>query len=77
MSILTSAEKIQLWVVGLAVLKCPMSIEDKIVTLESAIVKHKAVYSTIPDIPETGLTPFDSAVKKEIQSLNALYSASI
>lgn len=47
---------------GLAVLKCPMSVEDKIATLESAIAPLIEKHGLKP-YPQTGLEPFDKAMR--------------
>lgn len=54
--------KLVMFASALAVLKCPMSVEDKINTLTAAINEEVKVLGYVPKIPTTGLVPFDTAV---------------
>lgn len=49
-----------MWFAALAVLKCPMSVEDKIRTLENQL--SPLLDGGLPFIPPTGLDPFDKAI---------------
>lgn len=55
-------DKAQIWFCCLSVLHCPMSVEDKIKTLELALFKEIGDREFM-NVPETGLQPFDMAVK--------------
>ncbi|MBD2152300.1 hypothetical protein H6F44_19580 [Pseudanabaena sp. FACHB-1277] len=54
--------KAQVWFCCLSVLHCPMSVEDKIKTLEIALFSEIDNLDFV-NVPETGLEPFDKAVK--------------
>lgn len=49
-----------MWFAALAVLKCPMPVEDKIKTLEAEL--FPLLDEGLPFIPPTGLEPFDRAI---------------
>lgn len=51
-----------LYFTGLAVLRCPMSVEDKIKTLERALLPLVNEHLLKP-YPKTGLEPFDKAME--------------
>jgi hypothetical protein len=55
-------DKAQIWFCCLAVLNCPMSVKDKIQTLKMALLDEVGDRSFM-NVPETGLKPFDAAVK--------------
>jgi hypothetical protein len=50
-----------MWFSAVAVLRCPMAVEDKIATLEG-MLKPLIEESGLPSIPPTGLQPFDTAI---------------
>lgn len=54
--------RILMFSAALAVLKCPMSVEDKIQTLTTAIEEQRSSLGYSPVLPTTGLLPFDNAV---------------
>ncbi len=52
----------KIWTACLSVLYCPMAVTDKIQTLEMAL-NGLLQGEPLPQIPMTGLEPFDKAVK--------------
>lgn len=59
-----STLKYTMFMSALAILKCPMDLEDKIKTLTSAIEAEVRYLEYMPLIPSTGLEPFDVATAK-------------
>ncbi len=52
----------KIWTACLSVLYCPMAVSDKMQTLEMAL-NDLLQGESLPEIPYTGLEPFDKAVK--------------
>lgn len=57
----TQEQQKMMFFAAIAVLRCPMSIEDKIATLEGHL-NPLIEESGLPFIPPTGLQPFDAAI---------------
>lgn len=56
------AEIARIWTACLSVLYCPMAVPDKIQTLQMALDDLQGD-EPLPEIPTTGLEPFDKAVQ--------------
>lgn len=54
-------KQILMWFAAVAVLRCPMTVTDKIQTLEGILLPLVGEYG-LPTIPPTGLEPFDAAI---------------
>lgn len=59
-----STLKYTMFMSALAVLKCPMTVDDKINTLTAAIEAEVKNLEYMPLMPSTGLKPFDDATAK-------------
>lgn len=57
----SDGEIIKIWFSCLAVLHCPMTVEDKIKTLENALMSKVLDTNQVIPVIQTGLLPFDNA----------------
>ncbi|NJM00455.1 MAG: hypothetical protein HC924_17475 [Synechococcaceae cyanobacterium SM2_3_2] len=65
-----NSRHVDLWLAALAVLECPMSIEDKKKTLRQGILfEVGGSFELLDPLEQTGLEPFDRAAKKTFYRL--------
>ncbi len=66
---------VMIWFSCLAVLHCPMTVEDKIKTLESALMHKILENNQTVAIVQTGLEPFDKALMGYANAIEQRFKA--